>query len=148
MHYYTFKLDELCTMCTPFGNYQCNQLPIGVSQSPNIAQEVMEDLFHAMEQIDVYINDVGVFDHTWEDHLQSLEKTLSILQEHNFTANPLKCKWGVKKTDWLGYWLTPQGPKPWKKKIEAILAIEPPTTAKQLHSFLGAVNFYRDMYPR
>ena len=33
------------------------------------------------------------------------------------------------------------------KKIEAILHLDCPRTPKALHSFIGAVNFYRDMWP-
>ena len=151
MQYYTFELDDaskqICTICTPFGNYCYNQLGMGINQSPNIAQEIMESIFAALDEADVYIDNIGVFNNSWKEHLHSLDKVLTILQDNNFTVNPLKCEWSVCETNWLGYWLKPTGLKPWKKKIQGILHVQHPTTANQLQSFVGAVNFYCGMYP-
>ena len=82
MHYYTFELDpssqDLCAICTPFGNYKYQRLAMGISQSPDIAQEVMETIFRELDETDVYIDDVGCFSSSWEEHLASLTKVLTI----------------------------------------------------------------------
>ena len=152
MQYYTFVLDEpsrnLCTFATPFGLYYYCQLPMGISESPDIATKMMLSILDDIDGIEFYMDDIGVFTTTWTDHLSLLSTVLGHLENMGFTINPLKCEWAIQEMDFLGHWLTPNGVKPWCKKVDTILHLQPPTNVKQLRSFLGMVNYYRDMWMR
>jgi hypothetical protein len=52
------------------------------------------------------------------------------------------------ETEYLGYVLSRDGIKPQPKKVQAILALTPPQNVKQLHRFLGMVQYYRDIWAR
>ncbi len=61
-------------------------------------------------------------------------------------VNSAKSTFGINECKYLGYVLTRQGIKPQSKKIKAILAINPPQNVKELCSFLGIVQYYRDLW--
>ena len=63
-------------------------------------------------------------------------------------VNAAKSTFGVHECEYLGYVLTWEGIRPQKKKIEDILAINPPKNVKDLRGFLGIVQYYRDLWEK
>ena len=84
MFYYNLKLDkesqELCTIVTPYGTYQCTRLAMGLSVAPDMAQAVIEKILDGLD-VDAYIDDIGVFTKTWDEHLKVLSAVLHRLQD-------------------------------------------------------------------
>ena len=153
MGYYHIQLDpessKLCTVVFPWGKYEYTRLPMGLCNSPDIFQEKMNDLIQDLEFAQAYIDDLLVTTKSsFEDHLTHLEQVLSRLQEKGLKVNLTKSKLCQTELEYLGYWITRKGIQPLTKKVEAILAIAQPKTKKQLRSFIGMVNFYRDVWPK
>ena len=48
----------------------------------------------------------------------------------------------------IEYLLTQNGIKPQLKKVQAILALNPPKNVKEIRSFLGMVQYYQDLWGR
>ena len=117
MQYNSLELDDeskdLCTIITPFGKYRYCHLPMGLKISPDVAQSIMEQILHALD-VEVYIDDIGIFSNSYEEHINKIDQVLKRVEDAGFKINPLKCEWAVTETEFLGYWLTPDGIKPWR----------------------------------
>ena len=128
MMFYCFELDEqskeMCVILLEEGNFCYNRLPMGVKISPDVAQSHMAEMLQGID-CECYLDDVGVWtEGSFRDHLDTIDTLLDRFQKYNMKCNPLKCEWAVKETDFLGFWMTPEGIKPWKKRVDAILKMD------------------------
>ena len=73
IQYHTFVLDkaskDLCSIAAPFGLYRYNRCPMGISQSPDIAQEIMEQVLCGIHDLKVYIDDIACFSNKFDAHM-------------------------------------------------------------------------------
>ena len=63
------------------------------------------------EGVAVYIDDILVFSHTLEKHLEHLQAVIERLEEAQLKLKPVKCQFICKEVDYLGHVLTPEGLK-------------------------------------
>ena len=153
MGYYHIKLDadarKLCTIVLPFGKFEYLRLPMGLCNSPDIFQERMSDLMAGLEFVRTYLDDLLVLTSgNWMDHLDKLDQVLQRVRAAGLKVNAEKSFFGKGKLEYLGYWVTRKGIQPLPKKVDAMLNIQVPKTKRNLRTFVGLINYYRDMWPK
>ena len=122
---------------------------MGITSSPDFFQSVMHPMFTDLPHVECFISDIGIFTlDSFQDHLSHVHQVLLRLEKNGFTVNPLKCDWAAKSTEYLGFLLTTEGIKPLPHKAIAITKIERSNSTKNVRSFVGLVNNYKDMWPR
>ena len=122
---------------------------MGVKISPDVAKRFMNDMLCSIPNCCCSIDNLGIWTNGIfnQEHLQVVDLDLSQFHENNMKCNPLKCKWFVKETDFLGFWMTPNAVKPWKKRIHVILKMDRPKNNTDVRAFIGAVNHYKSLWP-
>ena len=102
-----------------------------------------------LEYVRTYIDDLLIITNgNQTDYLNKLETVLARLQKAGLKVNAKKSFFGRPELEYLGYWITRQGIQPLPKKVLAITNIKTPTTTKEVRSFVGMINYYRDMWIR
>jgi hypothetical protein len=94
------------------------------------------------------MDDVIIFAKTEEEHARKLDKVLKVLGEYGFKLNKSKCEFQQKELIYLGHKISAQGVATNPATVEAIEALLPPETTKQVRSFLGSAQYYRKFIPR
>jgi len=122
---------------------------MGIKIAPSFAQSIMDSLFGQDVNVEVFMDDIAIFTTgSFEKHLEALRDVLSVLSSENFRINKSKCTFAAAEVDYLGHAITSSGIKPQLRKISTNLNLEEPTNIKQLRSFIGPINYYRDFIPQ
>ena len=72
----------------PFGLNRYERLPQGISTSPDVAQEVMENLLcDFLYCVVCYFNDIALFSDSWTHHIDLINKVCTIIEQAGFKVN-------------------------------------------------------------
>ncbi len=122
---------------------------MGFGGSEDIFQAQIMDLMASIDFLQAYMDDLLIImRQTLDEHLQKMETVLTRLRDAGLKVNAAKASFCAREIEYLGYILTREGIKPQPKKVQAILALNPPNNIKELRHFLGMVQYYRDMWAR
>jgi hypothetical protein len=101
-----------------------------------------------MESVIVFFNDIAIITSgTFDDHLTVLKEVLSRLCANNLQVNGKKSHFCETEAEFLGFLLTRNGVKPQVNKVKAVMRLAQPKTVKQVRSFIGMINYYKDHIP-
>jgi hypothetical protein len=131
---------------TTEGIYELIRLPFGIKSTPSYFQAEMANSLRGLlyNICEVHLDDVIIYGRTQEEYLENLSTVLERLHATGVSVNPAKCRFGLKSVEYVGHVVDSQGLTMSDKKIEKVVDFKLPATVKQLRSFLGLVNFFRD----
>ena len=89
------------------------------------------------------MDDFTIYDKTFDDCLENLDKVLQRCEEKHLVLNWEKCHFMVQEGIVLGHKVSAHGIEVDKAKIEVIEQLSPLTNMKGIRSFLGHIGFYR-----
>uniref|UniRef100_A0A2N9FIH6 Integrase catalytic domain-containing protein n=1 Tax=Fagus sylvatica TaxID=28930 RepID=A0A2N9FIH6_FAGSY len=143
------KDAEKTAFRTPIGNFYYTVMPFGLKNAGATYQRTMTAMFHDMmhREIEDYVDDIVVKSKTRGDHFGILKKVFERCRLYKLKMNPLKCAFGVSAGKFLGFLVHRHGIDVDPARASAIATMRPPTTHKELKSFLGKLSYIRRFIP-
>ena len=138
---------DLTTFVTHRGLFRFRVMPFGLVNAPATFSRIMRKLLDGLNDLHNYLDDVLGHTVTWSDHVKALYEFLLKVRAANLALKPSKCFVGYTDLVFLGHKVGLEGVSPTDDLTSKIKQASPPTTKKQLRSFLGLVGYYRAFVP-
>ena len=90
----------------------------------------------------IYLDDVIVFRHMEEEHLEHLHVVFDCFREFNLKLKPLKCSFFQSEIVYLVHHVSCEGIHPSRENVCVIEEVPVPETFTQVHAFCGLVGHY------
>ncbi|MBW0527515.1 hypothetical protein O181_067230 [Austropuccinia psidii MF-1] len=131
------------------GVYEYQRMPFGIKNAPSHFQRMMNEIFP--EELSegcviIYINHIVVCSKTLEEHIYRLSRGLTKIQSVNMKIYLKKSHFGFKELKALGHVVSGLFLVIDKNKVAAVLLKPMPQKKKEIWSFLGYSEYYRQQF--
>jgi hypothetical protein len=91
----------------------------------------------------VFIDDILVYSKNEAEHTKHLHTLLQRLRDHQLYVKLSKCDFWLREIKFLGHTISQDGVSVDPEKVQEVMDWKPPTTVRQIQSFLGLAGYYR-----
>jgi hypothetical protein len=126
------------------GHYRFTSAPQGAMTSPAGFSRMMDIVCQGMKNVLAYVDDILVMSPNQSLHLQHLEQLFIRLKQNGLKLNLDKCTFASEQVSYLGFLITGEGIAPGTDKLAAIKQFPLPRTLKEVRSWVGLCNFFRE----
>ena len=147
------KSSYLTTFNTTFGRYWWLRIPFGISSTPEVWQQRMNQIVVGLQSVEVIADNFLVcgIGNTIEEALANydlnLRAFLNRAREKGLKLNPTKVKLRCSSVPFIRHLFTDKGLAPDPEKTAAIVNMPVPTNVKALQEFLGMVQYLSKFLP-
>eukprot|EP00054_Salpingoeca_dolichothecata_P030290 m.245018 g.245018 ORF g.245018 m.245018 type:complete len:866 (-) comp26633_c7_seq3:191-2788(-) len=115
---------------------------MGDHGAPSTSARFAAHYFGTIPNCVIYIDDLLIRTHTFDEHLDTIRAVLVRMREIQFYASSVKCVFGCKQLDFLGFNIGSGRLQMPDQKVKDFAAFKPPADRTQLRRFLGATNYF------
>ena len=108
---------EKTAFITEEGHYEFTRMLFGLINSGATLTKGLRRVLQGLENVDVYVDDIIIYNEEWGEHLQTVEKVLKCLQDANLTIKPSKCLFRQREIEFIGHVISEGKIQPNKDKI-------------------------------
>ncbi|CAN6482871.1 unnamed protein product [Victoria cruziana] len=120
-------------------------MPFGLCNAPGTFQRCMLSIFSDMldDTMEVFMDNFFIYGSSFDDCLRKLERVLIRCEETNLVLLWEKSHFMVREGIVLGHIISEIGIEVDKAKVKTIAKLAPPSSVREVRSFLGHAGFYR-----
>ena len=131
------------------GQFQWTCMPFGLTNAPGTFQRLMNLVLKglAWKECLVYLDDIIIWSHSYEEHLDRLQSVFDRLRAANLKLKPTKCFFLQRFVKFLGHVVSPDGIHTDPEKTKAVNDWPQPKNVTELRGFVGLASYYRRFVP-
>ena len=137
----TDESKDITAFITTEGLFRFTRKPFGLAFASSVFQCRMHKIFKDVKGVSYFQDDILIHAKDQEEHDKLLHTVLARLKENGLTVQLDKCKFNQTAVDYLGHTVTPDGIKPKKSLVTAVVDAPAPQNKEQLRSFLGLCEY-------